>query len=119
MTDEALQQIWKSYQDAWSDVPAERSAELLRATLSDDIAFSNPDSEGRGIEDMIAHVQEFQKQYPGCYFRSTLLRQQHGQLLAPWTLFDRNDAPLVNGFSYGRFNEETNRFTQLAGFWKL
>ena len=57
--------------------------------------------------------------YSGCYFRSTLLRQQHGQLISAWTMFDRNDAPLINGHSYARFDEKQGRLTYLAGFWEL
>ena len=119
MTDEVLQKLWNTYQRAWADIPAEEREQRLRETLTPDVAFTNPDADERGIERMIASVNEFQKQYAGCYFRTTLLRQQHGQLVAVWTMFDRNDVPLVNGHSYARFDDQKSRFTQLAGFWKL
>lgn len=119
MTDEALQKLWNAYQGAWADIPAEERERLLRQTLTPDVAFTNPDADERGIERMITSINGFQQQYAGCYFRTTLLRQQHGQLLAVWTMFDRNDAPLVNGHSYARFDVQEGRFTHLAGFWKL
>ena len=119
MTDEALQQLWKTYQDAWADIPQDKRSKLLEASLAHDVAYTNPDGEERGIESMVANVMAFQTQYNGCYFRTTLLRQQHGQLLSAWTMFDRNDAPLVNGHSYARFDEQQGRLTYLAGFWKV
>lgn len=119
MTDEAVQQLWKTYQDAWSDISDEERKRLLEASLAQDVAFTNPDTEERGIDRMIAGIRDFQSRYNGGYFRSTLLRQQHGQLLSAWTLFDRNNMPLVNGHSYARFDEQQGRLTYLAGFWKL
>lgn len=119
MTDEALLKLWNTYQSAWADIPAQEREQRLRETLTRDVAFTNPDADEQGIEQMIASVNEFQERYAGCYFRTTLLRQQHGQLVAMWTMFDRNDAPLVNGYSYARFDVQKGQFTQLAGFWKL
>ena len=119
MTDEALQQLWKTYQDAWSDVSFEERDRLLRASLAEDVAFTSPDSDERGIERMVATITAFQSQFPGSYFRSTMLRQQHGQLFAAWTMFDRNDLSLLNGHSYARFDEHQRRLTYLAGFWKF
>lgn len=119
MTDEALLKLWNTYQSAWAEIPTQERERRLRDTLTPDVAFTNPDADERGIELMIASVDEFQQRYPGCYFRTTLLRQQHGQLVALWTMFDRNDVPLVNGHSYARFDVQKCQFTQLAGFWKL
>jgi hypothetical protein len=119
MTDEALQQLWKTYQDAWSEVSPEERDRLLHASLAQDVAFTSPDSDERGIDRMVATIVAFHSKSPGAYFRSTLLRQQHGQLLSVWTMFDRNNLPLVNGHSYARFDEQQSRLTHLAGFWKL
>ena len=68
---------------------------------------------------MVATIAAFQAQCPGYYFRSTLLRQQHGQMLSMWTMFDGSDMPIVNGHSYAHFNEQQGRLTYLARFWKL
>ncbi len=119
MTDETLQPLWKTYQDTWADIPKEERRKLIETSLAYDVAYTHTDGEEHGINRMIANITAFQKQYNGCYFRTTTLRQQHGQLLAAWTMFDRNDASLVNGHSYARFDEQQGRLTHLAGFWKL
>ena len=119
MTDDVLQQLWKRYQDAWSATSSVERDRLLEASLAQDVAFTSPDSDEQGIDRMVAAIAAFQEQLPGAYFRSTLLRQQHGQLLSTWTMFDGQNLPLVNGHSYARIDEQTGRLTYLAGFWKL
>ena len=119
MIDETVQQLWKTYQDAWAArLPAERDR-LLEASLAADVAFTSPDSDEHGRDRMVATIEAFQSQFAGCYFRSTLLHQQHGQLLSAWTMFGKDDSPMVNGHSYARFDEQAGRLTYLAGFWKL
>lgn len=119
MSDDALQQLWKTYQDAWSaELPAERDR-LLRASLAQDVVFTSPDSDEQGIDRMAATIAAFQERLSGAYFRSTLLRQQHGQLFSAWTMFDGEDLPVVNGHSYARIDDQKGRLTYLAGFWKL
>ena len=119
MTDQALQQLWKTYQDAWADISQSERSKLLGLSLAQDVVYTNPDGEERGVEGMVANITAFQAQYNGCYFRTSVLRQQHGQLLSAWTMFDRNDVSLVNGHSYARFDEQQARLTYLAGFWKV
>ena len=119
MTDETLQQLWKTYQDAWSAISPKERDQLLQSSLATDVAFTSPDSDERGIDRMIATIEAFQSQCAGYYFRSTLLRQQHGQMISAWTMFDGNGIPMVNGHSYARFDEQQGRLTYLAGFWKL
>ena len=119
MTEEAVQQLWKRYQDAWSERSPEERDRLLEASLAPDVAFSSPASDERGMDRMVATITAFQTRMPGAYFRSTLLRQKHGQLVSAWTLFDGNDMPVVNGHSYARFNEGGDRLAFLAGFWKV
>ncbi len=119
MTDETLQTLWKTYQHAWSEVSPEQRLRMLQASVAQDVTFTSPDSDEQGIDQLVATIITFQEQLPGAYFRSTTLRQQHGQLFSAWTMFDRDDAPLVNGHSYARFDGQGGRLTFLAGFWKL
>ena len=119
MTDEALRQLWKTYQDAWADISPDERRKLLQASVAQDVVYTDMDGEEHGVGDLDTNIAAFQTKFCGCYFRSTLLQQQHGQLLSAWTMFDRNDAPLVNGNSYARFDEQQGRLIYLAGFWKM
>ena len=119
MTDEALQQLWMTYQDAWSQEDTAKRTQLLRASVSEDVVFTSPDNDDQGLDRISDVITGFQSRFPGAYFRGTRLFQQHGELLSAWTMFSRDHAPLINGYSHARFDEQQGRLTHLAGFWKL
>ena len=118
MTEENLQLMWNSYQDAWADIPLDKRERLLRASVSEDVVFTNPNASGQGFGNLLTHVGEFQKQFPGAHFRSNRLLEQHGQLLSEWTMLNRDGSEFVTAHSYAQYNDE-GRLTHLAGFWKL
>jgi SnoaL-like domain len=117
MTDHELQIIFAKYLDAFATKsPAEQEA-LLRSSVADDVVYANPGVEGSGLHNLLAHIDVFQKRFPGGRFRINWLRQQHGQVLSEWTQLDQDGAELVTGHSYARLNEN-GRIAHLAGFWK-
>ncbi len=119
MTDEALEKLWKTYQDAWADISPKDRRKLFQASVAHDVVYTDMDGEEHGIDNLAINIAAFQTKSNGCYFRSTILRQQHGQLISAWTMFDRDDAQLVNAHSYARFDEQQGQLIYLAGFWKL
>ncbi|MGI4757911.1 MAG: nuclear transport factor 2 family protein [Janthinobacterium lividum] len=118
MTEENLQQLWKSYQDAWADIPADERELLLRASVAEEVVFTSPNANGRGFSDLVMHIADFQRQFPGAYFRSNRLIEQNDQLLSEWTMFNRDGTAFLTAHSYAQFNA-AGRLTHLAGFWKL
>lgn len=119
MNEAALLQLWSTYSDAWSAISTEERTRLLTQSVAPDVAFTSPDSDEHGISQLASTIADFQSKYAGFYFRTTLLRHQHGQLLITWTMFDPKHAPVVSGNSYARVDEQEGRLTYLAGFWKL
>ena len=118
MTQESLEQLWKTYQDAWADVTAEERERLLRASVTEDVVFTSPSAHGRGLSELVTHVTEFQQQFPGAYFRNEQLIEQNDQLLSSWTMFNGDDSVFAKGQSYARISEK-GLLAHLAGFWKL
>ena len=119
MTHDVLQQLWKSYLDAFGDVPAAERERLLRRSVADDIVFSNPTGEeSRGLESLIQHVGEFQKKNPGGSFKGNQLLAHHGQLLSEWTMHKKDGTPLAVGHTYARFDAQ-GRLTHTTGFWQV
>ena len=119
MNIDTLQQLWKSYLDAYGDVPAAERERLLKQSAADDIVFSNPTGEeARGLETLVEHVGQFQKKNPGGYFKGNKLLSHHGQLLSEWTMHKKDGAEIATGHTYARFNEQ-GRLTHAAGFWKV
>jgi hypothetical protein len=117
MTDETLLQIWNTYQDAWADVALGERERLLRQSVTEEIVYTNPLAEGAGLGNLVKHVGQFQVQFPGAHFKTNKLLVQHGQLLAEWTMFNKDGSEFLTAHSYARFNEQ-GLLTHLAGFWK-
>ncbi len=118
MTIDTLQQIWKTYQDAWADIAVADRERLLRQSVADDVVFTSPLSEGQGFANLVTHITRFQEQFPGAYFKSNKLFTHHGQLLSEWTMYNRDGSEYLTAHSYARFNEQ-GRLTHLAGFWNV
>jgi SnoaL-like domain len=118
MTYEKLLQIWNSYQEAWADVAVGERERLLAASVTGDVVYTNPINEGQGLGNLVKHVGDFQVQFPGAHFRTNKLLVQHGQLLAEWTMFNKDGSELLTAHSYARFDEQ-GLLSHLAGFWKV
>ena len=118
MSEEQLQRLWKTYQDAWAGIPADERERLLRASVAEEVVFTSPNANGRGLGDLFTDIANFQRQFPGAYFRGNKLIEQNGQLLSDWTMFTKDGSEFLTGHSYAQFND-AGRLTHLAGFWKL
>ncbi len=116
MTLDALQELWKAYLDAYADIAAPERERLLRQSVADDVAFATPTGEGQGFDSLVAHVGQFQKQFPGAYFRSNKLLAHHGQLLSEWTLYKNDGSEVRTAHTFARLNAQ-ERITHLAGFF--
>lgn len=116
MTKDAVEKIWKDYLKSYSDVSSDERQQLLQATVSEDIISSNPGEESRGLEAVIAHVNQFQQRMPGAYFTLNKLFFHHDQVLAEWTLFKSDATPLRTAYTYGLFNDQA-KLKQLTGFF--
>jgi hypothetical protein len=118
MNTDKLQQLWKTYLDAYSDVPADERERLLRQSVSDDVVFTGPKEEDQGFDKLVEHIGQFQKKSPGAYFVSSKLLTQHGQLLSEWTLYKKDGTKIATGHTYARLNDQ-GRLAHLAGFFQV
>ena len=117
MGNEAHHATWTTYQDAWADVtPAERQS-LLSRSVAEDCVFADPSTEGHGLKALTAHIEQFQKLYPGASFKTPKLPEHHGQALAEWKMYGKDGAELSSGTSFARFGED-GRLTHLIGFFE-
>ena len=116
MTNDELRTMFGNYLDAFAAISPAEQERLLRSSLTNDVVYTNPGVEGSGLRNLLAHIDGFQKRFPGGRFRMNWLRQQHGQVLSEWTQVNQDGSELVTGHSYARLNEE-DRITHLAGFW--
>ena len=111
-----LQELFQRYLDAFAATSPAEQERLLRSSVAEDVVYTNPGVEDRGLRNLLQHISVFQERFPGQHFRVNWFRQQHGQLLSEWTQVGQNGEDLVTAHSYGRLNE-LGRIAHLAGFW--
>ena len=116
MTEIEFQGIFQTYLDAFAATSRAEQERLLRSSVAEDVVYTNPGVEGRGLPNLLKHISVFQERFPGQHFRVNWFRQQHGQLLSEWTQVGKDGEDLVTAHSYGRINE-LGRIAHLAGFW--
>ena len=116
MTDNELRALIETYFAAFAATSQAEQERLLRSSVADDVVYTNPGVEGSGLRNLLAHIDGFQRRFPGGRFRMNWLRRQHGQVLSEWTQLDQDGSELVTGHSYARVNDE-GRIAHLAGFW--
>ena len=74
--------MFENYLEAFSGQPAELRERTMRSSVAEDVFFSNPGVNGRGLDNLLSHMSLFQQRFPGGRFPIDWSRQQHGQVLA-------------------------------------
>jgi hypothetical protein len=116
MTKDAVEQVWNSYLEAYGNVSVEDRQRLLTSSVSNDVLSTNPGDETQGLEDLLAHVEQFQKRLPGSYFKINSLKFHHDQTLTEWTLYKADGTAVTTAHTYGAFNDQ-GRLKKLIGFF--
>ena len=109
---------WKIYQDAWADISADTRKQLISESVAEGCHFADPNSELASVGALIAHIEEFQKAYPGAYFVTHKFMEHHGQSIAEWMMYAKDGSEFLPGTSVARYGAD-GRLTDLAGYWKL
>lgn len=117
MSDSYPKTAVETYLEAFGKTSPDEREQLLRASVVEHVAFSNPGVNGRGLRDLLAHTARFQERFPGGHFRINWLREQHGQMLAEWTQLGVDGSEFITAHSYARLDGE-GLITHFAGFWE-
>jgi hypothetical protein len=89
---------YETYLSAWSAIPDDDRARLLRETLSEDIVFTNPLRTRRGLADVALHLQGFQQRSPGGSFRMNEMLGWENHGIATWQFVDVQGQPGFWGY---------------------
>ena len=117
MTEDDLRNTFGNYLAAFASPSPAEQERLLRASVAEDVVYTNPGVAGCGLRNLLSHIGTFQGRFPGGRFRLNWLRHQHGQVLSEWTQLDHEGSELVTAHSYARL-DEGGRIAHLAGFWR-
>ena len=111
-----LRGLFENYLNAFIAESAEERETLIRSTVAEDVIFSNPGVDGRGLSSLREHIAGFQGRFAGASFQINWFQQQHGQMLAEWTQFHKDGSEFITAHSYARCGDD-GRIVQFAGFW--
>jgi hypothetical protein len=111
-------QTWNAYQRAWGPVHETEREELLRASVSEDILYTDPSSQTRGLRELFARIGQSQQKFAGAYFKNDSFLEHHDQGFFLWTMYDVEGRIFVKGSSFGRFGAD-GRLVQATGFFEL
>lgn len=112
-----FENTWNNFQAAWSDIPADRRAELLHDNLSEDCVYTDPNGMAHSYDELAERIQGTQTQFPGASFTGDTFTTHHMQAISTWTMRDGENNPIFLGKSFARFGED-GRLVQMTGFFE-
>jgi len=118
MNSEIHLKTWIVYQRAWGPVHESEREELLRSSVSEDILYTDPSSQTRGLKELMARIAQSQAKFAGAYFNNDSFLEHHVHGLFRWTMYDRDGEVFVRGTSFGRFGSD-GRLVQATGFFEV
>lgn len=116
MSSDTPEQRWNSYLAAYGPVTAGERERLLKQSVADDVVFTNPGGEGQTRAGLIAHIEDFQRKMPGAYVKTEKVFAHHGEVLAVWSMYKRDDVKVATGYNFVRPDDD-GRFSYMAGFF--
>ena len=118
MNSETVLETWKIYQSAWAPIDDAERHDLLARSVSEDILYTDPASQVRGVDALAVRIAASQRRFAGATFRNDSFLEHHGQGLFQWTMYDADGAVFVKGASFGRFGDD-GRLVQATGFFEV
>ncbi len=56
-----IQELLATYSNAWRDISSPERNHLLKACVADDVTFTAPETNGRGVANLISMLEQFQR----------------------------------------------------------
>ncbi len=118
MANELHRGIWDAYERAWNSATAEERKVLLGQAVDDECTFGNLIVSGKGILELTAVIDQFQRENAGGRFETIEFIEQHEQSLAHWNLIDVTGSVILSGFNYTRYGSDS-RMVHIAGILQI
>lgn len=113
-----MKQSWELYVRAWGKMELEQRTTLLRASISSEVLYSDPNVTDLNIDGLISHMEKFQNAIPGGSFVAGDLKVAGGNALAEWVSYKKEGLELTRGVDYLEFDAE-GKIKKIVGFFKL
>ncbi len=109
-----LTEMWSAYSKTWSQTDADRNAALVKL-VSDDVTYTDPQSNVVGREAFSDHLAQFQQSMDGAYFEILDVKGHNQKTLAQWRLCNKDGGEMMLGTSFATLTDD-NRFSSFVGF---
>ena len=116
-TSEKIQKLWEAYTEAWSEISAEKRAELTIFCLDENVLASNPQIDVGCRKDLVLDMSHFQVTFPGSHFELEPAIIHHDQLLGAWTLIAKDGSEILKGYNYFRVGGTEDKIVHMTGFF--
>ncbi len=111
-----FRKTWETYARSWRSPSEKEKRALYKESLAEDCVYTDPLTERRGWDDLVAYMVEFHQQIPGGHFRTTEFFAHHGRSVARWDMLGGDEQVLGHGISYGEYNQD-GKLVAMTGFF--
>jgi SnoaL-like domain len=115
-TDNTLADTLDTYARTWGPVDHDTRLAALRACLSEEFIYTDPNVRTVGYEELAAYMDGFQHELPGGGFVNRRIEHHHDALLVHWDMVDPTGQTIGAGASSGRVGPD-GRLQAMTGFF--
>ncbi|NLR74033.1 nuclear transport factor 2 family protein [Leeia aquatica] len=109
--------VWEGYCAVWRPQSAVQRREQFSRVLSQQCIYRDPLTQCQGWDELSAYIEDFQRQFPGCYFVTAWFHTHHARAAVRWHMCGPDGSALSEGVSYVEFDGE-GKLISMNGFFE-
>jgi hypothetical protein len=113
----APEDVVSLYCEAWDETDAVRRHEMLRQVWDDGGTYTDPTVHLTGTDELVEHIGNVQRKYPGSRIeRTSRVDVHHGMLRFTWRKVLADGTSLPEGIDFGELSP-TGKLCRIVGFF--
>ncbi|ODT05896.1 MAG: hypothetical protein ABS58_13945 [Mesorhizobium sp. SCN 65-20] len=106
------------YCAVWNEPEPERRKALLEAVWADRATYTDPRSDTKGVDELLAHITTVRAGRPGARIvRTTTVDVHHGLARFGWRVVEADGTPLPEGIDIALLAPDGERIERIIGFF--
>ena len=103
--------------ESWKVGAETEKRSLLGRSVSPRCVYTDPLTQAKGHDELVAYMLQFHRQIPGGHFVTEYFLAHHDRGIAKWTMRAADGSVLGDGISYGEYDAE-GRLVAMTGFFE-
>lgn len=112
----SFEKTWETYASSWGAKTAEKKRSLYEQSLAEDCTYTDPLTQRRGFDELLAYMTEFHQMIPGGHFHTLEFIAHNDRSVARWELRDGDENVVDTGISYGEYGPD-GKLKTMTGFF--